>query len=106
MNVIKFNKEVIQMAKNANINIRIEPEIKSAAENLFSSFGITISDAVNIFIRKSLMEGGIPFSVRQPRFNAETEDAMQEARDIASGKIPAKKYHNAHEMIKDITDEV
>ena len=56
------------MAKNANINIRIEPEIKSAAENLFSSFGITISDAVNIFIRKSLMEGGIPFSVRQPRF--------------------------------------
>ena len=54
------------MAKNANINIRIEPEIKSAAENLFSSFGITISDAVNIFIRKSLMEGGIPFPSDSP----------------------------------------
>jgi DNA-damage-inducible protein J len=52
------------------------------------------------------MEGGIPFSVRQPRFNTETEAAMQEARDIASGKIAAKKYHSAHEMIKDITDEV
>ncbi len=106
MNVIKFNKEVIQMAKSANVNIRIEPEIKSSAETLFSSFGITISDAVNIFIRKSLMEGGIPFSVRQPRFNAETEAAMKEARDIASGKIAVKKYHSAREMIKDITDEI
>ena len=38
------------MAKTAMINIRIEPEIKADIEKLFSSFGITVSDAVNIFI--------------------------------------------------------
>lgn len=92
------------MAKTANINIRIEPDVKAAAENLFSSFGITVSDAVNIFIRKSLMEGGIPFSVRQPRFSPETEAAMQEARDIASGRVPAKHYHSAEEMLKDLDE--
>ncbi|WP_295714776.1 type II toxin-antitoxin system RelB/DinJ family antitoxin [uncultured Megasphaera sp.] len=48
------------MAKTATINIRIEPEIKANVEKLFSSFGITVSDAVNIFLRKSLMEGGVP----------------------------------------------
>ena len=82
------------IAKTATINIRIEPEIKADVEKLFSSFGITVSDAVNIFLRKSLMEGGLPFDVKQPRYNGETEVAMQEARNIAAGKVPAKRYAN------------
>ncbi len=92
------------MAKTATINIRIEPDIKKQAEALFSSFGITVSDAVNMFIRMSLMEGGMPFALKQPRFNAETEAAMQEAREIASGTRPAKRYHSVDEMLKDIDD--
>ena len=36
------------MAKSANINVRIDPETKKRAEDLFSSFGITITDAINI----------------------------------------------------------
>ena len=90
------------MAKTATINIRIEPEIKADVEKLFSSFGITVSDAVNIFLRKSLMEGGLPFDVKQPRYNAETEAAMQEARNIAAGKITAKRYANAKELFEDL----
>ncbi len=90
------------MAKTATINIRIEPKIKSDAEKLFSSFGITVSDAVNIFIHKALMDGGLPFEVKQPRFNAETEATMQEARDIAAGKIKTKQYANADEFFEDL----
>ena len=41
------------MAKTANINIRIDPETKAGAEKLFASFGITITDAINIFLHKS-----------------------------------------------------
>ena len=41
------------MAKTANLNIRVDPEIKSSAEALFSSFGLTVSDAVNIFLHQS-----------------------------------------------------
>ena len=78
------------MAKNMVINIRTDAETKQAIESLYSKFGITVSDAVNIFFHKSLMEGGLPFEMKQPRYNAETEAAMQEANDIADGKIPAK----------------
>ena len=53
----------------------------------------------------SVMEGGLPFEVRQPRFNAETESAMKEARAIANGTISAKKYSSAKEMINDILAE-
>ena len=93
------------MATTANLNIRVDPEIKSSAEALFSSFGLTVSDAVNIFLHQSLLEGGLPFAVKQPRYNAETEAAMAEARAIAEGKIPAKRYNSVREVMEDLDAE-
>ncbi|MCL1926785.1 MAG: type II toxin-antitoxin system RelB/DinJ family antitoxin [Syntrophorhabdaceae bacterium] len=93
------------MKKTANLNIRIDPETKSGAERLFSSFGITISDAVTIFLRQSLMMGGLPFEMKQPRFNLETETALQEARDIASGRLAAKNYSSTKELFTELDSE-
>lgn len=93
------------MAKSAHLNIRIDPETKSGAEQLFSSFGITVTDAVNIFLRQSLMVGGLPFEMKQPRFNRETEAALAEARGIAAGRIPAKQYSSAKELFKELDAE-
>ena len=93
------------MAKTASLNIRIDPETKADAENLFSQFGITVTDAVNMFLRQSLMMGGLPFELKLPRYNAETEAAMQEARDIMAGKIRAKSYSSVAEMNADIDAE-
>lgn len=93
------------MAKTANINVRIDPETKSCAEKLFSSFGITVSDAINIFLHKSIMEGGLPFELKQPRYNPETEAAIEEAKAIMSGKIQAKRYTSVHAMLEDLDKE-
>ena len=93
------------MAKTANINIRIDPETKTSAEELFSSFGITVTDAINIFLRKSIMEGGLPFEMKQPRYNAETEAAMNEARAIMRGKINAKHYPDARTLFEELGAE-
>jgi DNA-damage-inducible protein J len=93
------------MAKTANLNIRIDPETKAGAEQLFSNFGITVTDAVNIFLRQSLMVGGLPFEMQQPRFNRETEAAMREARDIATGKVAAKGYSSARELFAELDGE-
>ena len=66
------------MAKTANINVRVDPDFKNKVEDLYSNFGLSLTDAINIFLHVSLMEGGLPFEVRQPRYNAETEAAMKE----------------------------
>lgn len=92
------------MAKTAVLNMRVDPAIKAEAESVFSQFGMSLSDAVNIFLHKSIMDGGLPFDVRQPRYNAETEAAMQEARDIMSGKIKAKTYDSVDAMFADLDD--
>ena len=93
------------MPKTATINMRIEPAVKAQAEDVFSSFGISITDAINIFLHASIMEGGFPFRPKQPRYNKETLIAMQEARDIMDGKIEAKRYHSLSALLKDLDAE-
>jgi DNA-damage-inducible protein J len=92
------------MSKTATINMRVNPQIKSEAETVFSSLGMTLTEAINIFLHKSVMEGGLPFDVRQPRYNATTEAAMAEARDIMSGKVKAKTYDSVEDMFADLED--
>ncbi len=94
------------MAKTANINVRIDPQTKKLAEELFSSFGITITDAINIFLRKSIMEGGLPFDMKQPRYNTETEAAMQEARTIMNGQTSVKTYRSAGDLFRELDAEM
>ena len=94
------------MAKTASLNIRIDPETKAGAEQLFSQFGITITDAVNIFLRRSLMEGGLPFDLKLPRYNAETEAAFKEARGIMVGEVQTKVYSSVAEMNADIDSDI
>jgi DNA-damage-inducible protein J len=93
------------MAKTSSLNIRLDPEIKSAADSVFSRFGITLADAVNIFLHKSIMVGGLPFDMLQPRYNVETETAMKEADDIIAGRIQAKRYSSFKEFAADMENE-
>ena len=97
--------EVIEMAKTANINIRIDPEVKSTVDGIFSHFGITVADAVNIFLHKVMIVGGMPFDMTLPKYNEETLAAIREARDIAGGKIKTKSYTSVMEMIAELDSD-
>lgn len=88
------------MNKTASINMRVSPQVKKEAETIFAGLGMTVSEAITIFLHKSILEGGLPFEVKQPQFNEETEAALQEARDIMSGKIEVESYNSATEMFK------
>ena len=90
------------MTKTATINMRIEPAVKAQAEEVFSSFGISITAAINIFLHASIMEGGFPFQPKQPRYNKKTLLAMREARDIMDGKIKEKRYRSLDALLKDL----
>ncbi len=86
------------MAKTATINMRIDPEIKTRAESIYTSLGMTLAEAINVFLHKSIMEGGIPFDVRQPRYNSETEAAIAEARSIMNGTREAEEFDSVDAM--------
>jgi len=91
--------------KTANLNMRIEDWKKADAEQLYQELGMTLPQAINIFISQSLLVGGLPFEVRLPRYSRETEAAMQEAKDIAAGKVQAKSYHSAAKLFEELDAE-
>lgn len=68
--------------ESTNLNIRTEKEVKIAAEKIFSELGINMSTAVNMFLRQTIRENGIPFSLKLSP-NAETLAAMAEGKKIA-----------------------
>jgi len=87
------------MAKTSIINIRTEAETKKQIENLFSNFGISVSDAVNIFFHQSLMLGGLPFQMQLPKPNAETIDAIN---DVNNNRNMSRTFDNVDELMKDL----
>ena len=93
------------LVKDTNFNMRINKQKKTSLEELYASLGMTLPEAVNVFFEKSLIEGGIPFDVRIPHYNKETEAAMQEAREMIAGKVEAKSYSSAHELFAELDQE-
>ncbi|GHU42716.1 hypothetical protein FACS1894111_07100 [Clostridia bacterium] len=86
------------MAKTATINVRMEPTIKKQAEVLFSSFGITLSDAFNLFACQAVYEQAIPFQITRRLPNAETLAAFDECEAMVSGKLPKPKSMPVDEL--------
>ena len=93
------------LIKDANFNMRINKQKKNDLETLYNQLGMTLPEAVNIFFEKSLLTGGLPFDVRLPRYNQETENAMAEARGILADEIPAKSYRSARELFNELDAE-
>lgn len=48
---------------DVQLTIRVDKELKESAEILFSQLGMNMSTALNIFLRKAVNEGAIPFAV-------------------------------------------
>ena len=47
--------------KSATFQMRINPEVKQRVEDIYARQGLTLTDAVNIFIQQSLNMEGLPF---------------------------------------------
>lgn len=98
------------MARTSNVFARVEPEIKQQAESILEQLGISMSNAIGIFLRQVAMQKGIPFEIKLPQhvpvsygalnedeFNAEIEKGLS---DMASGRVISAQ-NVAEKMHKD-----
>ena len=92
------------MPRSAVMNLRIEPEIKADAEELFGSLGLTTADAVNVFLRQSLMRGGFPFEIVRYKPNAVTRAAILEAEQLLHDPN-AKTFTSMEELRADLLSD-
>ena len=65
----------------ATLQIRLNDELKSRADDLFESLGMDTSTAVRIFFAAALENNGLPFEVRHRTMIPEMQRAIYESRN-------------------------
>lgn len=86
-------------AKSEVVRARVTPELKQAAEQMLNQLGISMSDAITIFLNQVRLRGGLPFDVLIP--NEETRKAIEDAdldRNMTS-------YQSVDELFKDLESD-
>ena len=83
--------------------VRVDADIKKEATALFSSLGLDMSGAVNLFLHQCVLRGGLPFAVEIPRYSDKTLSAMAEARRIS--RDPEVKGYTTMEELKAALDD-
>ena len=82
---------------STNINVRVDSEVKEASEKIFEELGLNMTTAVNIFLRHTIRQNGIPFELKLDIPNRATADAIAEGRRIAYDK-EATGYKNMSDL--------
>lgn len=80
-----------------NLNIRTDKEIKDQAEAIFSELGLNMTTAINMFLRTTIRENGIPFNLKLEMPNNTTIMAIEEGRKIARDSS-VKGYSNIDDL--------
>ncbi len=84
------------MSKTDRVEVRIESDLKQAAEAVFSKLGVSPSDAIRIFYKQVELHQGFPFEVRIP--NGETLAAIEE---VEKHPERLKRYNSVDQMFED-----
>ena len=95
----------MKVAKTDTINIRIEPKLKKEVESTLNDLGMNIADAVTVFFKQIVMTESIPFAIKKPKYNKETIEAINEAKNMKKNPEKYKSYNNVEELMEDLNSE-
>ncbi len=84
----------------ANINFKMNDELKTDFENVCDAMGLTVSAVLNLCAKQIVREQGIPFMI-SAKPAPETLEAMKEARAVARDR-KAKGYKTVDELRESI----
>ena len=68
---------VVNAPKDYVYQIRMNSEVKKELEEIYAKCGVTLSDALNIFMQQSLNVGGFPFPVVPDQTEARRKEAAR-----------------------------
>ena len=67
------------MIARRQTSIKVDAVAWDSAKEIFKEYNLSVTDAINIFLNKVRLEGGLPFDVKIP--NQETAKVIKEARE-------------------------
>lgn len=88
----------------ALIQVRVEENVKTKVDDLFSELGFDTPTAIRIFLKKALEYQGLPFNVKKSTPNSETIQAMKEAEELSKNPN-TKRYRSFSELLAEVERE-
>ncbi len=78
----------------AQISLRVDDDVKYDAERILDDIGISMSTAINVFLKAVIRENRIPFELAADSFYSKENMAELERRvvDLRSGKSTLKEH--------------
>jgi DNA-damage-inducible protein J len=83
------------MPAKAVVHVRVDEKVKVLATKTLAAMGLSVSDAVRVFLNRVAYEKAIPFNLQEP--NLETKAAIQE---LEAGK--GKSFKNIDSLMADL----
>lgn len=82
-----------------NITMRLDENLKHQAEELFSDLGMNMTTAMTVFLKQSVREQRIPFTVSRDVPNMETIRAIE---DTKKGIGLSRAFHSVSELMEEL----
>lgn len=86
------------MAATTMVHIRLDENVKAQATETLAAMGLSMSDAVRVFLMRVVAEKQLPFALKVP--NTETKSAMQEADAIV--RMRRARFTKAADLFNDL----
>lgn len=97
------------MIKNETLHIRINEKVKKDAEATLDILGLSISDAVNMFLHQVNFVGGLPFDVKLPpgpeSVIVKNKSELYEKLDVGMNQIKNGEVIDANDFMAQLRDK-
>ena len=85
-------------AQTSMLHIRVDDDIKDQATQTLTAMGLSMSDAVRLFLRRVVIDQAFPLELKVP--NAVTLAAMEESRAMMAKR--RARFATADELFADL----
>lgn len=82
------------------INIQVDSETKKEATAILNDLGLSMSTAINLFLRQIIKTDGLPFEVKNPKPSRQLIKALKEAEEMINNPDKYPSYSNREELKK------
>ncbi len=87
------------------INVVVDSTTKEEATNILKDLGLSMSSAINLFLRQVIKNNGLPFEVKNRNVDQDLLNALKEAEDIINNRIKVQSYDNREDLKKSLLSD-
>ena len=85
--------------------VRIKDKIKNEVTPILDELGLSLSEAINVFLKQVIMTESIPFAIKKTKYSKEMISAIKEADEMLKNPDKYKSFDNVDDLVEDLNSD-